>query len=350
MLASTSNNIGEWLNSSGPESDIVVSTRIRLARNVDGFPFNVRANDEQRREIAQAFKDAFARKRQLKHLNFIELKDLPENERHLLVEKHLISKEHASIGGERCVAYSKDESVSIMINEEDHARLQIFRSGLNPDEAWGELSKIDDLLDSEVPFAFTTTFGYLTCCPTNTGTGMRISVLMHLPALSLTKQMQNVFNSLLNIRYSVRGLYGEGSHATGNFFQISNQTTLGKAEEQVIAEVKEIVPEIIKYERSTRERLLVENKLGLQDRVSRATGLLQNSRLIPTEEAIELLSLLRLGLDLGLLNGLDQKTFNELFLQIQPAHLQKTAGKHLPEAERDALRAEIIREKLSKVK
>lgn len=340
------NSAGEWLKNTGPDSDIVVSSRIRLARNLFGFPFQLRATDAQKEEISDLVRDAIDKSCLAKELSYIDLKTASPIDRQVLFERHLISKEHAGGIGERSVAISAEEAVSIMVNEEDHIRMQIVHSGLRLEDAWKEIDRIDDALDQNLNYAFMPDFGYLTCCPTNTGTGMRISVLLHLPALALTKQIEKVFNSLQNVRYSVRGLYGEGSQATGNFYQVSNQVALGKSEEQMIEEATKIVPEIVKFERSVRERMLIENKITLKDRVFRAEGILKNAYTIPSEETMELLSLVRLGIEMDLIKDISLKTVNELFIFTQPGHLQKLKNAELTVSERDMARAAYIREKI----
>ncbi len=337
---------GEWLRGTGAESDIVISTRIRLARNVSAFPFLTRADAKERARVEAFVRGKIEGNRTTPKLGYLALGDLSAVERMLLVERHLISRELAASKGDGGVAIAKDESVSVMVNEEDHLRIQVIHSGFQPSETWEQASAVDDGLGKKIPFAFHPEFGFLTACPTNVGTGMRISVLLHLPALVLTKQIEKVFHALERITFTVRGLYGEGTQASGDFYQISNRVTLGKAEEDLVGDMKNVVPEIVRFERTWRERLLKENKVKLEDRIWRAWAVLTNARSISSEETLEYLSFVRLGVHLGLLDRVDTKGVNELFLFTQPGHLQKSSGKVLEADERDAARADLIRRRL----
>ena len=251
-------------------------------------------------------------------------------DRQLLVERHLISKPHAAAEGARGVAVGQNETLSIMVNEEDHLRIQVLRSGLQLEEAWEQINAVDDALESKLDFAFNARFGYLTACPTNVGTGIRVSVMLHLPALKLTGEIEKVFRAAKELRLAVRGLYGEGTEATGDFYQISNQTTLGKSEDEIIHDFKHVViPKIIEYEQHARRTLLNDRTVALDDKVHRALGTLRNARLMGSEETLGWLSHLRMGVNLGRVKGIDIRTLNELFLLTQPAHLQKMQGKKL---------------------
>jgi protein arginine kinase len=235
-----------------------------------------------------------------------------------------------------------------MVNEEDHLRLQVLRSGLQLEEAWDEITRIDDQLESKLDWAFHPRFGYLTACPTNVGTGIRVSVMLHLPALKLTGEIEKVFRAAKDMRLAVRGLYGEGTEATGDFYQISNQTTLGKTEDDIINDFKHLViPKIIDYEQHARKTLANERTVALDDKVCRALGTLRSARLIASEETLLLLSHLRMGINLGRIKDLDVKTINELFLLTQPAHLQKIQGKKMEGDARRAARAQYIRQRLN---
>jgi protein arginine kinase len=244
------------------------------------------------------------------------------------------------------VAFDERETVSLMVNEEDQLRLQVMRSGLSLDEAWQEIDRVDDLLEQRVTYAFSEEYGYLTACPTNVGTGMRASVMLHLPALGWTKQIEKVFRALQKINLAVRGLYGEGSRASGDFYQISNQVTLGKSETAILEEIREVIPEIIKYERHARKMLVSENRQALQDKVARAYGTLCSATMMTSEETMDLLSSVRLGINLSLLEDLTIATVNELFIHTQPAHLQKLMGNLLDGEERNAARARYLRTRL----
>jgi protein arginine kinase len=338
---------GEWLRGTGPESDIVISTRIRLARNLAAFPFTNRANAHQKAEIEILLRERIAKLELDPRLDYINVPALSILDRQFLVERQLISRELASAEGPRGVALGPQETVSVMVNEEDHLRLQVMRSGFTLDEAWQNIDKVDDLLEQRVNYAFNDEFGYLTACPTNVGTGMRASVMLHLPALGLTKQIEKVFRALQKINLAVRGLYGEGSRASGDFYQISNQVTLGKAEPIILGEIREVIPQIINYEREARKTLVRDSKQALHDRVNRAYGTLCSATMMTSEETMDLLSSVRLGINLGLLEDvITIPTVNELFIHTQPAHLQKLMGSSLDGEERNSARARYLRSRL----
>ena len=340
-------NLGEWLRGTGPESDAVVSTRIRLARNLANFPFTNRATPQQKAEIESRLRDTVLRPDFTPRLRYVSVTGLSALDRQFLVERQLISRELATVlEGPRGVAFDERESVSLMINEEDQLRLQVMRSGFALDDAWKEIDRIDDLVEAKVTYAYSEQFGYLTACPTNVGTGMRASVMLHLPALGLTKQIEKVFKALQRINLVVRGLYGEGSRASGDFFQISNQVTLGKSEVGALGDIREVITQILIYERQARNALLRENKQALQDRIARALGTLQSATMMTSEETMELLSAVRLGIHLGLVEDLAAQTVNELFIHTQPAHLQKLMGETLDGEARNAARARYLRTRL----
>lgn len=342
-LAKTS---GEWLRGDGPESDIVISSRVRLARNVAGFAFINRAAADARFQIVQMVQNAVHNGilgRRVQHINVETLSSLDSQ---FLMERQLISRELSRGDGPRAVAISEGERHSVMINEEDHLRIQVLHSGFALDECWKECDALDDQIESSVPFAFHPQLGYLTACPTNVGTGIRISVMVHLPALRMTREIQKVHQAAQKISLAVRGLYGEGSQALGDFYQISNQVTLGKTEAALISEVKEVVTHIVSWERRVRELLLKDNKSQLHDTVARAFGTLTSARSISSEETMHLLSSLRMGIRLGLIDNLDVATVNELFIHTQPAHLQKLHGGVLETADRNLARSTYLRQRL----
>src|SRR5438132_4270694 len=337
---------GEWLRGTGPESDIVISSRIRLARNLAAFPFTNRASSYQKAEIEALLRDRIAKLELTPKLGYLTVPTLSTLDRQFLVERQLISRELATAEGPRGVALGPQETVSLMVNEEDHLRLQVMRSGFTLDETWQEIDRVDDLLEQRVTYAFSEELGYLTACPTNVGTGMRASVMLHLPALEHTKQIEKVFRALQKINLAVRGLYGEGSRASGDFYQISNQVTLGKAETTILREIREVIPQIITYERQARATLLRESRQGLQDKISRAHGTLCAATMMTSEDTLELLSFVRLGINLGLIDDITILTVNELFIHTQPAHLQKLMGTALDGEERNAARARYLRTRL----
>ena len=338
---------GEWLRGDGPRSEVVVSTRIRLARNISGHNFLSKTSRRQRAAIEKKARQAILEADVAPRVLYAKLDDAPEVDLALLVERHLISRNHAAAEGARSVVLSEDETVSIMVNEEDHLRLQVLRSGLQLDEAWEQIDQIDDELDARLAFSFHNRFGYLTACPTNVGTGIRVSVMLHLPALKLTGEIEKVFRAAKEMKLAVRGLYGEGTEATGDFYQVSNQTTLGKPEEEILSDFRDnVIPKIINYEHQARRTLLSERKLALDDKVFRALGTLRSARLLASEEVLVLLSHVRLGVNLGRLKDVDLPTLNELMLLTQPAHLQKLLGKKLEGDARRAARAQFVRERL----
>jgi protein arginine kinase len=345
-LDSLTHTSGEWLRGTGAEADIVMSSRIRLARNLAAFPFTNRASPHQKADLEALLRDRISKLDLNPRLNYLSLANLTPLDRQFLVERQLVSREIAAAEGPRGVAFDERESISLMVNEEDQLRLQVMRSGLSLEEAWQDIDRVDDQLEQRLTYAFSEEFGYLTACPTNVGTGMRSSVMLHLPALGWTKQIEKVFRALQKINLAVRGLYGEGSRASGDFYQISNQVTLGKSETMILSEIRKVIPEIINYERHARSTLLRENRQALQDKVSRAYGTLCSATMMTSEETMDLLSSVRLGINLGLLDDIAIPTVNELFIHTQPAHLQKLMGNLLDGEERNAARARYLRTRL----
>lgn len=346
-ISDLTSRAGEWLRGSGPMSEIVISSRVRLARNVGGFPFLAKCTRGQRQTLEKSIRETILGATISPNTLYVDLEHAPQIDRDLLVERHLISKPHAAAEGARGVAVSSDEDVAIMVNEEDHLRIQVLRSGLQLEEAWEQISKIDDKLESKLDYSFHPRFGYLTACPTNIGTGIRVSVMLHLPALKLTGEIEKVFRAAKDMRLAVRGLYGEGTEATGDLYQISNQTTLGKTEDEIVSDFKHLViPKIIDYEVHARKSLISNQTAALDDKVFRALGLLRSARLIASEETLFLLSHLRMGVNLKRIKDIDVQTINELVLQTQPAHLQKILGKKLEGDVRRSARADYIRQRL----
>ncbi len=347
-LSDLTNHAGEWLRGNGPMSEIVISSRIRLARNVAGFPFLSRCTRPQRQALEGQIRQTILDGQLGAKTFYVDLESAPDIDRQLLVERHLISKPHAAAEGARGVAVGENETAAVMVNEEDHLRIQVLRSGLQLEEAWDQINQIDDQLESRLDFAFHPRFGYLTACPTNVGTGIRVSVMLHLPALKLTAEIEKVFRAAKDMRLAVRGLYGEGTEATGDFYQISNQSTLGKSEDEIISDFKHLViPKIIDYEHHARKTLLNDRSVALDDKVCRALGVLRCARLISSDETLSFLSHLRMGVNLGRVKDVDINKVNELFLMTQPAHLQKITGKKLEGDARRAARADYIRQRLN---
>jgi protein arginine kinase len=337
---------GEWLRGSGPESDIVISSRIRLARNMADFPFIRRCSEQDRIAIETTLRDRMSGVPEFESVSYVDVDELAVVDRQFLVERQLISRELAEAEGTRGVLIDGEEKFSVMVNEEDHLRMQVMSSGLDLQSAWNQINRIDDLIEAKVTYAFHDRLGYLTACPTNVGTGMRVSVMLHLPALVMTRQIDKVFRSLQKISLAVRGLYGEGSQAMGDFYQISNQITLGRSEEELINQVAEVVPVMIEYERRARDFLVKESQKDLHDRVSRAYGILCTAQTISSEETMMLLSSVRMGINLGLIDDVEIPTINQLFIHTQPAHLQKIRGIDLDTADRNVERANYLQRHL----
>ena len=336
----------EWLKGTGPSSNIVMSSRTRLARNIDKMPFSNWANKKQLEDALGVIKDAVQNSNFLKGFLFIRLKDLNEVDRLFLVERHLMSPEHAKDVEYKALVVDPKEAVSIMVNEEDHLRIQVMQSGLNLRECWRIVDEIDTDLSRRIAYAYSARWGYLTACPTNTGTGLRGSAMLHLPALAFTGQVGKILQAIAKLGLNIRGLYGEGTEAMGNVFQISNQISMGMSEEDVIDNIDRMTNQIISREDAARKNITTKNKDALVDRVSRAYGTLKSAHIITSNETVTLLSAIRLGVDMGIVKNMDRRMVNELFILTQPAHLQKLEGKALNANERDIKRADLIREKL----
>ena len=338
---------GEWLSTRGAHSDIVISSRVRLARNVRGRRFAVKADAAERREIEQELRHALGRVDFGEEMVYIDLEKASRIDAEMLVERHLVSRELARGEGPRAACYAPSETVCVMVCEEDHLRLQVLRSGFELDAAWRCADALDDGMSRRVDYAFSSRFGYLTCCPTNVGTGLRASVMLHLPALVYSKHIEKVFQAGSKMNLAVRGLYGEGTQALGDFYQISNQVALGLSESDVLERLNRVVPQFIEYERRLRDALLDSDRARLEDRIWRAFGVLRAARTISSEETLELLSAIRLGVNLQLLPAsLTIETVNELFITSQPAHLQALSTGPLEPRERDVARANLLRQKL----
>ncbi|MEW6095240.1 MAG: protein arginine kinase [bacterium] len=341
------NTSAEWLNTTGAHSDIVISTRVRLARNIEGIPFTNCAKDSDLNKVILEVKEAVKNNSYLTNVAMIDLDQVNDLVKHILVERHLISHELAE--SKKGVVFIGDkEMVNIMVNEEDHLRIQAFSSGLEPATTWEIINKIDDEFSKFLKYAYLSNWGYLTACPTNVGTGMRTSVMIHLPALNITKQIRKILHALSQVGLAIRGLYGEGTEALGNFFQISNQVTLGRSEQEITDNTEKITNQIIGHEEKAREMLMKENRIRLEDEVMRAYATLSHARIITSKEALELLSLVRLGVGIGLLKEVSLKVINELLVISQPAHIQLIAGEILSTSARDVKRALIIQKKLTR--
>ncbi|NLB73090.1 MAG: protein arginine kinase, partial [Firmicutes bacterium] len=318
-----------WMSTNAPHTDVALSSRVRLARNLGNIPFPNQASQADLARVTEKVEKAVSQGPELSRLEVMRLSEAPVLDRHILAEKHLISPQHAE-GRENCLAIiSEDESVSVMVNEEDHIRIQTLLPGLQLGEAYQLADNVDDLLESKLDYAFDEQIGYITACPTNVGTGLRVSIMVHLPALVVTGQVRAVLSAVSNLGIAVRGLYGEGTEASGNMFQLSNQVTLGRSEQELIENLHAVTMQVIEQERATRKKLILEMPEQLEDRVQRAYGILCHARLMTSQEALKLLSDAKLGVELQLISGVDGETLNELMVITQPAYLQKLAGQGL---------------------
>jgi len=371
-LTDISNDINEWFDGSGPMADIVISSRIRLARNLAGYKFLSRCSAAEKSEILKKIKDCLMLLDLGDRVFYISIDKAPTLDKHFLIERHLISRHLAFGKGPRGAVIAQKEFFTAMINEEDHLRLQVLKGGMQISQCAKQISHIDDIIEEKLDYAFSTRYGYLTACPTNLGTGIRVSVMLHLPALKITSQIEKFLTASKDMNLAVRGLFGEGTEAAGDFYQLSNQATLGVSEREVVQQFENtIVPEIVEYETKARKQLLSKDTDLLDDKISRATALLKNAHLISSQEALFLLSHLRLGVNmrkymgastpaiesLCRIKGFDNQTnqsqelsiatINRLFMLTLPAHLQINYGKPLDPTHRDALRAQIIRSALN---
>ena len=371
-LTEISGNINEWFSGEGPLSDVVISSRVRLARNLAGHRFLAACPATEKAEILRKLKDVLMGIDLGDEVFYIGVDKVPALEKRFLVERHLISQNHAFGKGPRGAVIARREFFTAMINEEDHLRLQVLKAGCQLPACLEQINRIDDMIEQKVEYAFSPKYGYLTACPTNLGTGIRVSVMLHLPALKMTGQIEKFLNATKSLGLAVRGLFGEGTEAAGDFYQLPNQTTLGVREKDIVTQFeKTIIPEIVEYEHAARSQLLSHESSLLDDKISRALALLKNANLISSQEALFLLSHIRLGLNMhkhqgastpaidrlcslgndigsaGTSDRLSIATVNRLFLLTLPAHLQLNYGKELDSTHRDALRAQIIRSALN---
>lgn len=371
-LTDISSDVSEWFNGSGPLSDVVISSRVRLARNLAGYKFLSRCSADDKAQILSKIKDVLMSLNLGGKVFYVSVDKADALDRHFLVERHLISRHHAFGKGPRGAVIARSQSFTAMINEEDHLRMQVLKGGLQLSDCFEKINRIDDMVEKKLDYAFSTHYGYLTACPTNLGTGIRVSVMLHLPALNMTGQIEKFFNAVKAMNMTARGLFGEGSEAAGDFYQISNQVTLGISERSIVSQFENtIIPEIVEYENIARGRLLESDVDILDDKISRAMALLNNAHLISSQEALFLLSHLRLGINmhehmgastpaidklykLGKGHrqpdgneGISIPTINRLFMLTLPAHLQLNHGGELDPTHRDALRAQIIRSTLN---
>jgi len=337
----------KWLDASGKNSDVVISSRVRLARNLRDFSFPNRASDRALNQVLAIVKDCYRKIEEVKDAIFLTIDDLDELDRQFLMERRLISPNFIKLNRPCGLVIGKDELISIMINEEDHLRIQSIQSGMEINKAWQLIRRIDDALANSLEFAYSEQFGYLTACPTNTGTGIRVSVFINLSALAITEKIDKIIHEIAPSEVAIRGFYGEGTDILGNIFQISNQLTLGRTEQSIVNRINNMAEQLITYEQNARKDLLAEKSIIVEDRVARAIGTLKYAKILTSVEGVNFISLLRLGAALKLIDSIDEKILNELLVLIQSAHLQKLHGRNLSSHDRDILRVKLIRKRLN---
>lgn len=336
----------KWYEKSGAQGDAVISTRLRLARNIREYPFPAKLNADQRQKVEQAVKDAVMNCVDSidKNFRFLNMEDLSQTEAVSLVERHLVSPEFISDRKGRGLILTDDECISIMINEEDHLRIQVMQEGLSLNEAYDLADRLDSMLNGRLDFAFDERLGYLTQCPTNLGTGMRASLMLHLPALQESGTMGRIAANLSKLGLAIRGTYGEGTEPVGAMYQLSNQVTLGLSEREAIQNLSSIAMQMVSQERTARDALV--KNIETQDAIFRSAGILQNARMLSNEEFMKLISNVRLGISAGLITNISYDAVNSLIVQVQPATIMLPGQQKLTPAQRDALRAEIVSKRL----
>lgn len=337
--------MSNWYLQNGKDSDVLISTRVRLARNIQGFNFKNKCNKEERKQILEKIENIVP---SLEYgLQLLKLKDMDDLTKISLIEKHIISPEFANNNDENsAIIINNEENICIMVNEEDHLRIQVFAEGIAIEELMNFAIELDQKLEKLIPYAYNEKYGYLTACPTNVGTGVRISVMVHLPGLAKTDNLNKVLHIVNNFGMSVRGVYGEGSKSMGDIYQISNNQTIGITEQEIVKNMRAITEKVVEQERLAR-KYLGKDSIRFEDKVYRALGILQNARLLTSNECIELLSDVKLGTDMGVIRELDDAKVKKLFLYTKPANLQKYYGKVMYENERDNKRTEVIRQIIS---
>ncbi len=335
-----------WLCGEGAESQVVLSSRVRLARNIANLPFPSRADAENREKILSFVKTAVQKSANLRKGRFVDCAQMDDLDRAFMVERHLVSLEFTRCRDFSALLIGEEENLSLMVNEEDHLRIQALASGLEMNKTFQMADQADDELSRSLEYAFDPTFGFLTACPTNTGTGMRASVLIHLPGLTLTGEIEKVISQISKLGLVVRGFYGEGSDVWGNLFQVSNQTTLGRSEEDIVESLERVTRQIIEYEENARRRLFKEAKDQIEDKIWRAYGILKHARTLTSEEVLNMLSAIRLGIGMGVLKMVSLPQVNEILALTQPAHLQKYFKRRMEPGERDRVRADLVRAKM----
>jgi protein arginine kinase len=334
----------------GPHDRIVMSSRVRLARNLKEASFPGWAKKPERVRVLDLIRPAIETLPEMKSAFSESMDSLSTLDKQILVERHLISREHAAKSAGSGLVLNHEETLCFMINEEDHLRMQALRPGLQLRHAWAAIDQADSALEKKLEYAFSPELGYLTACPTNIGTGIRVSAMLHLPGLVLAEQINPIIQSVNKLGLAVRGLYGEGTEALGNVFQVSNQMTLGESELAIVERLEKVLAQIIEHEENARATLLEKKSKMVFNHIGRAYGILANAHSISSKETMNLLSLMRLGVDVGLFPGVDRSLVDELFVLTQPAHLQKQHSEKLSAEERDLLRADMVRERLKNVR
>ncbi|SFB34893.1 protein arginine kinase [Clostridium frigidicarnis] len=339
--------MNNWINGNTDSNNIVLSSRVRIARNLDKVPFPHKLSEDESKDVISKVQDGFFKAiKDKESFGLISLDEISKDEVQYYVEKHVISKK-LSENKNGAFILNKDETLSIMINEEDHLRIQSITSGLNIKEAYDEANKIDDFLEQNLNYGFDEEIGYVTACPTNLGTGLRASAMLHLPAITLNNEMNGVLKALTQMGMTIRGIYGEGSKAEGNIYQVSNQITLGISEEEIIRNLQGTVSQIVNQEIKTRELVNNKFKYELEDKIFRSLAILKNSRLLSIEEGLELLSNVRLGVEMGIIENITQKFLNELLVDCQPSSLKRILCKDLSNNEINFQRAKLVRERFN---
>ncbi len=330
----------------GPHDRIVMSSRVRLARNLKDAAFPGWAKKPERIRVFELIRPAVESLVEMKDAFSEAMDNLSALDKQILVERHLISREHAAKSSGSGLVLNRDETFCVMINEEDHLRMQALRPGLQLRQAWSAIDQLDSELEQKLPYAFNNDLGYLTACPTNLGTGIRVSAMLHLPGLVLAEQINPIIQSVNKLGLAVRGLYGEGTEALGNVFQVSNQMTLGENELTIVERLDKVLSQIIEHEENARQTLMEKKPKVVYNHIGRAYGILANAHSISSKETMNLLSLMRLGVDMGLFPGMERALVDELFILTQPAHLQRQLSDKLSAEERDLIRADMMRERL----
>ena len=342
-------SVGNAARREGPYNKIVLSSRVRLARNVRGLSFPGWAKKPERVKALETIRPAIETLPQMADAFSESMDNLTVLDKNILVERHLISREHAAKNAGSGLVLNREESLCVMINEEDHLRMQALRPGLQLRQAWHAIDQVDSKLEKKLDYAFNPNLGYLTACPTNVGTGIRVSAMLHLPGLVLAEQVNQIIQAVNKLGLAVRGLYGEGTEALGNVFQVSNQMTLGESENDIVERLNKVLAQIIEHEENARTMLLEKKPKTVFNHIGRAYGILANAHSISSKETLNLLSLMRLGVDLGMFTDLERWQVDELFTTTQPAHLQQSHSEKLSAEERDLLRADMLRDRLKEV-